>query len=194
MDDPKEVLHSGLRSQRGALLSKLDGLSEREARRPRTPTGTSLLGLVKHCAAIEAGYFAIAFDRPHGLTMPWDAPDASHDDNLDMFAAADETMAGLLDWCARCFAHADAVIAELPIDAPGTVPWWPEDRRHVTLGQVIQHVALDEARHAGHADILREQLDGVVGLHTPGNNLPDWTPERWRTHVAELERIAAAHG
>ena len=189
MTDLKTLLQASLRAQRAALLAKLDGISERDARLPRTPTGTNLLGMLKHCAAVEADYFGPVFDRPHGIPMPWDAPGASVDDNLDFFAAEGESMADVLAFAERCHAHSDLVIDELPLDAPGTVPWWPEERRVVTLGQIIHHVCIDLARHAGHADILRELLDGLTGLRTPGQNLPGWTAERWASYFAELEAI-----
>lgn len=188
----KEVLHGHLRKERAALLAKLDGISETDARLPRTPTGTNLLGLVKHCASVEAGYFAEVFARPSNIPLPWEAAGVSEEDNLDFFAADDETMEDVLAFCQRCFDHADQVIDELDLHAPGRVPWWPEGRNPVTLGQIISHVALDEAQHAGHADILREQLDGTAGLRSPGNNLPDWPAHRWAEYVKELKRIAEA--
>ena len=193
MADLKEHLHGYLRAQRSALLLKLEGLPEREARLPRTPTGTNLLGLVKHSAACELGYFGETFGRPSELTLPWDRPGVDPDDNEDMFAIEGESMAEVLEWSHACFAHADATIEALPLDAPGTVAWWPEDRRGVTLGQIIVHMALDEARHAGHADILREQIDGRVGLRSEGNNLPEWDEGRWAGYVERLTRIADLH-
>lgn len=192
MVDLKDVLHEQLHRQRAALLAKLDGLSERDARTPCTPTGTNLLGLVKHCAVVELGYFGPVFGRLSTLAFPWDAPGASPQDNLDMFAPRDESMTDVLRYARDCFGHADATIRALPLDAPGAVPWWPEDRRAATLGQILVHVALDEARHAGHADILREQLDGTTGLHGLGNNLPEWDAARWQAYVARLQRIADA--
>ena len=190
MTDLKQVLHDQLRAQRAALRSKLEGLAERETRLPRTRTGTNLLGLLKHCACVEAGYFGETFDRPSGLPMPWEAPGASPEDNSDMFAAREESMADVLQFAEAAFAHADRTIAELDLHSRGRVPWWPEQRRDVTLGQIIAHVALDEARHAGHADILREQIDGVVGRAGPGDNLPEWDERRWAQYVAHLEQIA----
>jgi uncharacterized damage-inducible protein DinB len=192
MSDLKAILHTELCRQREALLGKLDGLSEREVRTPRTPTGTNLLGLVKHCAACELGYFGDTFGRPSDLTFPWDGDDVSADDNLDMFATEDESLDGVLAYATACFAHADATIDALDLDAQGAVPWWPEARRAVTLGQILVHVALDEARHAGQADILREQIDGLVGFRNPGNNLPDWDRETWAAYVQRLQRIADA--
>lgn len=193
MSDLKTVLHDMLKAQRVALLLKLEGLDEYEARRPRTPTGTNLLGLVKHSAACELGYFGETFSRPSERQLPWEVEGVGPEDNEDMFATEDESMADVLAWSRACFDHADATIGALPLEAEGRVPWWPEDRNTVTLGQIIVHMALDEARHAGHADILREQLDGAVGLRSEGNNLPEWDEQRWADYVARLTRIAEAH-
>jgi uncharacterized damage-inducible protein DinB len=193
MPDLKEQLHGHLRAQRAALRLKLDGVPEREARLPRTPTGTNLLGLYKHAAACELGYFGETFGRPSEIVLPWDRPGVAPDDNEDMFGTEDESLADVLAWCEACFTHADATIEALPLDAEGTVPWWPADRSTVTLAQVLVHVALDEARHAGHADILREQLDGRVGLRSEGNNLPEWDEGGWRAYVERLTRIADQH-
>lgn len=186
----RDVLRDKLHEQRAGLLAKLDGLDERAARWPRTPTGTNLLGLLKHCAAVELGYFGEVFGRPSTLGYPWDVPGAGPEDNLDMYATQDESMADVLAYAAACFAHADATIDALDLDAPGSVPWWPPQRRDVTLGQILLHVALDVARHAGHADILREQLDGLAGLLGQRENLPDWDEAGWGDYVARLERIA----
>ena len=89
---------------------------------------------------------------------------------------------------------APAASAPLGADAPGRVAWWPDDKAEVTLAQIIAHVALDEARHAGHADILREQIDGQAGLRAPGNNLPVWGADRWAAHVDRLTAIAEGSG
>lgn len=193
MADLRTQLHDMLRVQRAALLLKLEGLDEYEARRPRTPTGTNLLGLVKHSAACELGYFGETFARPSELQLPWEVEGVGPEDNEDMFATEDESMADVLAWSRACFDHADATIEALPLEAEGRVAWWPEDRNTVTLGQIIVHMALDEARHAGHADILREQLDGAVGLRSEGNNLPEWDEQRWADYVARLTLIAEAH-
>lgn len=186
----KHHLHEHLRTHRAALLWKLDGLSERDARMPRTPTGTNLLGLVKHVACCEAGYFGVAFGRPAPVTLPWEAAGVDVADEVDMFATEDETMAEVLAFAQTCFDHADATIDALPIDAPGVVPWWSPDRRSVTLGQVLVHMVTEEARHAGHADILRELLDGSVGRRRFDPSTSGGDEAHRAAHFARLQRIA----
>lgn len=110
MSDLKDTLHEQLRRQRAALLTKLEGVSEREARAPRTPTGTNLLGLVKHCAVVELGYFGPVFGRSAPLPFPWEAPGATPEDNLDMFATEDESMDDVLADARTCFEFADSTI------------------------------------------------------------------------------------
>ena len=168
--DPKDVLLHYLRAGREALRWKLEGLSAYDARRPMTPTGTNLLGLVKHTASVEAGYLGMVFDRPFpDEPFPWLGADA--EPNADMWAAAAESQDDILDLYARVAAHSEATVAALPLDAPGRVPWWGE-HGDVTLLQVLVHVATETHRHAGHADIVREAIDGAAGLRSDNSNLP----------------------
>lgn len=186
MPDPKDTLHRYLQVAREALLWKLDGLSEYDRRRPLTPTATNLLGIVKHMAGVEAGYFGMCFERPFPEPMHWWSEGA--DPNDDMWARPDESSASIIDLYRRVWAHADATIAALPLDAPGHVPWWG-DRGDVTLHQVLVHVATESHRHAGHADIVRELVDGAVGLRAGNENLPDADGAWW---AAYRERVEAA--
>ena len=112
--DPKADLHRYLKAARAALLWKLEGLSEYDVRRPLTPTGTNLLGLVKHLAGVEAGYFGDCLGRPFPEKLPFDV-DA--DPNSDMFATAEESREDVLGLFARATAFADTSIEELPLDA-----------------------------------------------------------------------------
>ncbi|WP_265522845.1 DinB family protein [Oerskovia flava] len=194
MDDAKATLHHYLQAARDALLWKLEGLDERAARWPRTPTGTNLLGLVKHAASIEIGYFGDVFGRswPTPEEVPWIAEDA--DDNADMWATADEPTAWVVDLYRRVWTFADAAITELDLDAVGRVPWWPTDRNEVTLLRVVTHVTSDLTRHAGHADILRELIDGHAGLRPDSTNLPDMTAEAQAAYVQRLQDVADAAG
>ncbi len=181
------VLQRYLQSARDAFVWKLDGLTERQVRTPMTPTGTNLLGLVKHVAGAEAGYFGLVFDRPFPEPLPWTDDDAEL--NADMFATPEESTADIVALYRRVWAHSDATLTELPLDARGEVPWWPPERRVVTLGQIGVHVIADIQRHAGHADILREAIDGAAGLRADNSNIPDLD---WAAYHARLEAIAAS--
>src|SRR5580658_1989543 len=168
--DEKQTLHRVLRNARGVLLWKLDGLSDYDIRRPMTPTGTNLLGLVKHCASVDVTYFGTVLDRPFPGQggLDWDEDGF----NGDMYATAAESREQVTDFYRRVWAHSDATIAELRLDARGTVPWWPEERRHPTLHTLLVHTTQETARHAGHADIIREAIDGGIGLRAGVSNLP----------------------
>src|SRR5947207_10319967 len=166
--EAKAELHTYLREARDALLGKLDGLSEYDVRRPLVPTGTNLLGLIKHVAGITAGYFGDTFDRPFGERMPWQDRDA--EPNADMWATAEESRADITGLYQRAWAHADATIEALELDTIGHVPWWGPGNE-VTLHRILTHMLAETSRHAGQADIVRELIDGVVGWRAPGDNV-----------------------
>src|SRR5687768_5892111 len=151
----KSDLHRYLRMAREALLWKLEGLPEYDLRRPMTPTGTKLLGLVKHLAGVESGYFGATFGRPFDEPLPWMSADAPA--NADMWATEAESRQEVISLYQRVIAHADRTIEELDLHAAGRVPWWPAETSAVTLHHVLVRVVAETNRHAGHADILREQ-------------------------------------
>jgi hypothetical protein len=184
----KETLHDYLRKAREAMVWKLDGLGEYDIRRPLTPTGTNLLGLVKHLSIVEAWYFGKTFDRPFPEELPWWDDDA--EPNVEMWARADETRAEIVDRYQRACAHADATIEALDLDAPGQVPWWRNPS--VTLHRILVHVVAETNRHAGHADILREQLDGAVGMIPANTNLPEQDVAWWANYRERVEEAARA--
>ncbi|MEU1124598.1 DinB family protein [Streptomyces sp. NPDC005899] len=156
----KDNLHGRLRRDREALVWKLHGLSEYDARRPLTVTGSNLLGLVKHVASVEARYFGEVFDRPFPEPLPrWQDHDGS-----DLWATENETRDQIIEFYRRTWEHSDARINELSLDAPGHVPWWPEPHSDTNLFAVMVHVLGETNRHAGHADILREGVDGRTGM------------------------------
>jgi uncharacterized damage-inducible protein DinB len=190
--DPKDHLRHYLQIARDALLWKLDGLSEYDVRRPLTPTGTNLLGLVKHVASVEFGYFGDIFGRPSDEPLPWYAEDA--EPNADMWATADETREQVIGLYHRAWAHADATIDALPLDAPGRVPHWPDERARVTLHQILVHVIAETHRHAGHADVVRELIDGTVGLRADNDNMAEGDEAWWADYQARLESAARAAG
>jgi Protein of unknown function (DUF664) len=190
--DAKANLHSYLQSARDAVLWKLDGLAEYDMRRPMVPTGTNLLGLVKHLASVESGYFGEVFGRPFPEPLPWFEDNV--EPNADMFATADESSSDIIAFYRRVWAHADATIEALPLDALGRVPWWPEDRNPVTLHRILVHMAAETHRHAGHADIVRELIDGAAGVLPGRTNLAPGDDAWWETYRARLEDIARSAG
>ena len=190
--NPKADLLRYLQEARDALVWKLDGLSEYEIRRPLTPTGTNLLGLVKHVAGVELGYLGDTFGRPFfgGEEPPsWWYTEES-ETNSDMWATADESREHVVGLYRRAWEHSDSTIATLPLDAVGHVPWWPEERREATLHHIVVRVISDTQRHAGHADILREFIDGSVGCLQGKDNLPPEGEAWWEEYRSRLERVA----
>jgi hypothetical protein len=186
--DPKADLHRYLQAARDALVWKLDGLSEYDVRRPMVLTGTNLLGLIKHEASVEAGYFGETFARPFDEPMPWLAADA--EPNADMWATADESREQIVGLYRRVWAHSDATIDTLELDAVGHVPWWPDDRSEVTLHRILIHMVAETQRHAGHADIVRELVDGAAGLREGNDNLAPGDQAWWESYRNQLERVA----
>jgi uncharacterized damage-inducible protein DinB len=186
--DMKADLHRYLQSARTALLWKLDGLSEYDVRRPMTPTGTNLLGVVKHVASVEAGYLGDTFGRPFPEPLPWFAEDA--EPNADMWATAEESCEQIVGLYHRVWEHSDATVEALPLDAPGRVAWWRGESGEVTLHRILVHMIAETNRHAGHADIVRELVDGAVGLRADNANMAPGDAAWWADHTANLERVA----
>jgi uncharacterized damage-inducible protein DinB len=190
--DPKGYLHDYLQEARDAVLWKLDGLSEYDIRRPLVPTGTNLLGLVKHLAGVEFGYFGDVFDRPYDEPLPWVGEGAEA--NADMWATADESREAIVGLYRRAWAHSDATIAALALDAIGRVPWWGADHNEVTLHKILVHTIAETHRHAGQADIVRELIDGAAGLLPGHDNLPPRDRAWWESYRARLEHAAQEAG
>jgi uncharacterized damage-inducible protein DinB len=154
----KESLKVALDRHRDAVLWKLEGLDDEQLRRPMTPSGTNLLGLVKHLAAVEYGWFCGTFGRPvEPLPFDEDDPDA------DLRIRPDETTADVLAFYGRARAAADRAIGEVGLEETGTA-WFGDP---VSMRWVLIHMVEETARHAGHADIVRELLDGTTGDHRP---------------------------
>ena len=188
ISDPKTDLLRYLQQAREGFLRKLDGLSTYDARRPMTPTGSNILGLVKHLAGVQSGYFGVTFGRAFPEQLAWEEAGAEIDD--DMWARPDESAESIVGLFHRSSAHADSTIEELALDAIGHVPWWPADRSEVTMHRVLVHVVAEVNRHAGQADIMRELIDGNAGLTGPGNNMPERTTAEWEAYRLRIESAA----
>lgn len=155
-----------LQESRDSVLSSLDGLTEYDVRRPLLPSGTNLLGLVKHLVGIELGYLGDSAGRPAPVTLPWNE-DGSVWENGDMWAKPTESREYLVDLYRAAWQHSDESIAALPLDAPAEVEWWAEHKRHTTFGHLLVRVTAETAQHAGHCDVVRELIDGRSGADNP---------------------------
>ena len=156
------------------------------------PTGTNLLGLVKHVAAVELGYFGETFGRPFEQELPWLAEGA--EPNADMWATAEESREQVLGLYRDVWEHSDVTIELSPLDAVGQVPWWPEGAREVTLHRILVHMVGETQRHVGHADIVRELIDGAVGLRKGHANMAQGDAAWWEAYHSRLERVARDAG
>jgi len=190
--DPKSDLLRYLQAARDAVLWKLDGLSEHDVRRPLVRTGTNLLGLVKHHATVEWGHFGAAFGRPYDRRLPW--VDGDTEPHADLWATAQESREEIIGLYRGIAAHSDTVIEDLPLDAVGHVPWWPPEHSEVTLHRILVHTIAEAHRHAGHADLVRELIDGSAGLMDGGAMMASENETWWAERHDRLERVAREAG
>jgi uncharacterized damage-inducible protein DinB len=161
--DEKVSLHTSLDRHRDVVLWKVEGLDDELLRRPMTPSGTSLLGLVKHLGAVEYSWFCETFGREtEPLPFDDDDPDA------DLRVTPTESASDIIAFYRRARAAADDVIDQHDVDDLGTA--WFGDQ--VSLRWVLIHMIEETARHAGHMDILRELIDGATGDHREYANQP----------------------
>lgn len=184
----KAALYDYLKHEREAVIAKLDGLSEYDVRRPMTVTGTNLLGLVKHLATWEARYLGEVFDRPFPEPLPrWDV---ESERLADMWATRHESRSEIVGRYQRVWEHSDATVDALALDALGRVAWW--QNAAVPLFNVLVHLLAETSRHAGHADILREELDGAVGTDAESMAEERFDPAFWVERREEIETAARA--
>lgn len=182
----KTHLHERHRQARESFVEKLEGLSEYDVRRPMSRTGTNLLGLVKHLTLYEAAYFGAVFGRPYP-EQPLPAIDGRFRNRDYMWVTEHEPRSDVMAAYQRACQHADVTIEALPIDSPGHVSWWSSD---VTLFIVLVHMLTETNRHLGHADMIREEIDGAIGASSV---LPTAVEEAdWATHRTMIEAAACA--
>jgi hypothetical protein len=182
----KDILLRYLQTGRDAVVWKTEGLSEYDVRRPLVTSGTNLLGIVKHLTFVELGYFGPVFGRPMGQPNLWF--EEGVEDNADLYVRADETTDEVIGNYRKSWETSDATIEALDLDATGSVPWW--DDQPVTLHHVLVHVATETFRHAGHADLGRELIDGSIGYAAGNTNIPEHDSEWWGAYRDRVEREA----
>ncbi|MHA6763375.1 DinB family protein [Streptacidiphilus sp. PAMC 29251] len=154
----KESLYTALDRHRDILVWKLEGLDDAQLRKPLVPSGTTMLGLLKHMAAVEYGWFCQPFGRETepkvvDLEERFDA-----DPEVEWRVEPDESTADILAFYARARAAADLVIEATDLETTGV-----SGGRTVSMRWVLIHMVEEVARHAGHLDILRELTDGAAG-------------------------------
>jgi len=153
--DERDALTQQLDFHRATLLRKLEGLDDEPLRRPVTASGLSLLGLVKHLAETEQGWFLNIYG---GLCEP-DLFSSDGDPDADFRVGPDETVDILVGQYLATSNRARAVVAAGGLDDVVTTPWGAE----VNLRAILLHMIQESARHNGHADIIREIIDGTTG-------------------------------
>jgi uncharacterized damage-inducible protein DinB len=168
-------LIEALRAARGFLRQTLQGLDQEQATRRTTVSVLNLAGLVKHVADTEAGWLRFAQGDSSGMAggawndIDWDDPviqqrmadgDLRHDEfNL----VGDETLEGVLARYGEVGAATDAFVVDADLDASYPLPEapWFEPGASRSVRRVLLHIVGETAQHAGHADIVREALDGA---------------------------------
>jgi hypothetical protein len=184
-DDLARSLQRYLQQGREAMLRALEGLDEYDARRPLTPSGTNVLGLVKHLVGNERSYLGVCVGRPPAFTLPWDE-DGSIWAGADMWVRPEESRDYIVGLYQDVWRNSDESINMLPLDTEAYVSWWHEGARNPSFGSLIVRMVAETAQHAGHADILREGLDGQGGRDRDSYGGDAF----WSDYVARIQAAA----
>jgi hypothetical protein len=157
LESEKKTLSGFLDFSRAVVVGKIGGLSLEDASRNMTPTGLSVLGVVKHLGWVEYYWFRHCFA---GEDVP--SPPREGDDNAVQFRIEpDESVSSVLDFYRSEVEHARVVTEAASLDAASA----RENRFYgtVSLRWILVHMIEESARHAGHLDIMRELIDGRTG-------------------------------
>jgi len=162
--DEREGLLAFVAQQRDALRLAAYGLTDEQARSTPTVSPLSVGGLIKHVTAMERSWIDMVLQRERP------APDeAEADYGADFVLGSDESLVDVLSDLAACGAETEAAIAGIadlgqPVPVPKGVPWFPDDIDAWSVRWVLLHLIEELARHAGHADIVREAIDGATSF------------------------------
>jgi hypothetical protein len=187
--DERSGLLAFLAQQRDAVRITAHGLTDEEARRTPTAGTLSVGGLVKHVAAMERGWMDILLQRQS---------EASTEEQGDTYAddftlLPDETLADAVASLEAAGRETEAIIAGIadlgqPVPVPQGVPWFPDDVDAWSVRWVLLHLIEELARHAGHADIVRESVDGATMYEllaaVEGWPATDWL-QPWKRRTAD---------
>jgi hypothetical protein len=152
----REALTAFLDKQRDALVRKIEGVTDDDARLAPTASSLSLLGIIKHCALWERRWFQVIFA---GRSVPGDWPEVRSKIGVDFEVGPDESVLHWLGFYADQVEESRRIVAGSELDARCALQGM-EDRN---LRWVLMHHIEEVARHAGHADIIRETIDGSTG-------------------------------
>jgi hypothetical protein len=164
--DERELLLGYLAQQRMVLHLTAYGLTDEQARTAAAPPSPlSVGGLIKHVARTEQGWIDIVAQRER----PSGGGDGQDDYVQGFSLGADETLADVFAFAADVAAETEAVVRAIPdlgqpVPVPQGVPWYPDDLDAWSVRWVLMHLVSETARHAGHADIVREAVDGATAF------------------------------
>ena len=154
----KEMVAAFLDYHRATLLWKVDSLSEADLRRSMTPSGLTLLGLVKHLAYVERWWFQYVF-AGEDIDFPW----TDADPDADWRVEGDEGVATILDLYRTQVARSREIASAADLDDRARRPHTRPPGGDQTLRWIMLHMIEETARHNGHADLMREAIDGATG-------------------------------
>jgi uncharacterized damage-inducible protein DinB len=187
--DEREGLLRYLEQARYVLRLTAHGLTDEQARATPTASALSIGGLIKHVAATERYWMGLIQQRPAA---------GSTDDYVNGFRlSGDETLAGVLEDYEAVGKETERLldgIADLgqPVPVPRDAPWFPRDVDAWSVRWVLLHMITETSRHAGHADLVRELVDGAAGLRNGNDNLPAHDRAWWAAYRERLEAVARA--
>ncbi|MFC7929302.1 DinB family protein [Streptomyces cinereoruber] len=180
--DEREGLLAYLAQQRRALRATAHGLTDAQARLTPTAGELSIGGLIKHAARCEAGWTDLILQRQRGRRRT-----ADESDSAEFVLTPEETLAEVLDQYEAAARETDAVIAGIAdlgqaVPVPRGLPWFPADVENWSVRWVLLHLVEETARHGGHADIIRETIDGATlfPLMAAAEQWPDPWFQPWR--------------
>jgi hypothetical protein len=180
LTDERDLLLAYIAQQRAGLRNAAFGLTDEQARLTPTAGSLSIGGLVKHVAATERHWVDLAVQRQRPASRE-ESEQAYHD---GFRLREDETLAGALDFYAEVAAETEAAMAgvemDRPVPVPKGVPWFPADVDAWSVRWVLLHVVEETARHAGHADMIREAIDGAT-MYPLMAAVEGWPATEWLT-------------
>jgi uncharacterized damage-inducible protein DinB len=160
--DERELLLGYITQQRDGLRNAAYGLTDEQARLTPSASSLSIGGLVKHVAEMERGWIDMVAERERGGSTEDQA--SAYEDNFRL--GPDETLADALAALDQVEAETADVVARVdldrPVPVPKGVPWFPDDVDAWSVRWILLHLVEEIARHAGHADIVRESIDGAT--------------------------------